>query len=378
MNTISKQTILLIDKDLQTSEKITKILANDNSVIIVAKDVQTSFQLAKERNIDLVLCDITAAKQKGYGFLTKLKQDLQTETVPLIILDREIDLSVWRKVMSLGADDYLNKHNIPDIQTAIAAQFKKQAIYQKRLQEELERLKVHITESLPHELRAPLTNIIASSDFLIDSEIELLDGEIIREMVNCIRFGARRLNRSIENFLLYFRLQQASNDPQKIQNLRNSQTASIETIIQKTATKQAQKANREADLHLKLEDASVGIGTNNLGKMLEELIDNAFKFSGPGTPIWVKASQKRDRLIISVSDRGRGMTPKQINSIGPYVQFDRQIHEQQGVGLGLAIAKRLAELHQGQLIVESIPNRATTVTISLPKLSQYSMVGLIQ
>ena len=111
--------------------------------------------------------------------------------------------------------------------------------------------------------------------------------------------------------------------------------------------------------------------------MLEELIDNACKFSLPGTPISVKTTQEKDRLVIAIEDRGRGMTAQQINSIGPYIQFERQTHEQQGIGLGLAIAKRLAELHQGELSIESIPKRSTTAKIYLPKASKYSMLGLI-
>lgn len=370
MNTISQKIILLIDRDLQASKKIAKTLALDNLVPIVAKDSKTGLQLAKERNIDLILCDHTIAKQKDYVVLTKFKQDGDTQNIPLIVLDREIDIAVWRKVMSLGADDYLSKERIQDLKGAIAAQFKKQAAQQQSLQEELENLQAYINNTLPHELRAPLTSIIASSDFLIAEEIESIDREIIHEMLDFISLSAKRLNKSIEKFLLHSQLQQTSNDPQKIQNLRNSQTISIADIIEKKAKKQTEKAQRQADLQLKIEDASVGINTNNLGKILEELIENACKFSQPGTPICVKTSLERDLLVISVSDRGRGMTAKQINSIGPYIQFERQIHEQQGVGLGLAIAKSLTELHQGQLSIESIPNRATTVSISLPKANQ--------
>jgi len=375
MNTISQKIILLIDKDIQTSQKITQTLAKDNLKPIVAKDCKTALQLTKARNIDLILCDIIAAKEKDYEILTKIKQDRDTQTIPLIVLDEEIDLKTWRKVMSLGADDYLSQDSLEELRVAIAAQLKKQAAHQQSLQEEIENLQAYITATLPHELRAPLTSIIASSDFLISSEIESLDTEISREMLHCISLSAKRLNKSIEKFLLYSQLHQTGNDPKKIQILRNAQTISIASLIERKANKQVEKVGRSEDLQLKIEDASVGIGTNNLSKILEELIDNACKFSAPGTPICVKTSQKRDRYIISVSNRGKGMTAKQINSIGPYIQFERQIQEQQGVGLGLAIAKRLAELHRGQLSIESIPNRSTTVTISLPKVNQYSMVG---
>ncbi|MDJ0726327.1 MAG: hybrid sensor histidine kinase/response regulator [Prochloraceae cyanobacterium] len=377
MNSISKKIILLIDKDLKASQQTAKILANDDWLLIVAKDSDTALKAVRQQNIDLILCAATAAKYQDYNLLIKLKENSQTEIVPLIILDRDLDLSVWRKVMSLGADDYLSKANIPEIRTAIAAQLQKQAAHRKRLEQQTQQLQDYIATTLPHELRAPLTSIIASSEFLITGEIETLDREIIHEMLECIRLSADRLNESIEKFLLYSQLQQASKDPQKIQNFRNSETTSLAELIANRAKKQVRKANRQADLQLQLEDVPVQMGTNNLGKMLEELIDNACKFSLPGTPISVKTTQEKDRLVIAIEDRGRGMTAQQINSIGPYIQFERQTHEQQGIGLGLAIAKRLAELHQGELSIESIPKRSTTAKIYLPKASKYSMLGLI-
>jgi signal transduction histidine kinase len=60
------------------------------------------------------------------------------------------------------------------------------------------------------------------------------------------------------------------------------------------------------------------------------------------------------------------MTPSQINQIGAYMQFERRIHEQQGSGLGLVICKRLAELHDGELSIKSIPGSETTVRVRLP------------
>jgi signal transduction histidine kinase len=59
------------------------------------------------------------------------------------------------------------------------------------------------------------------------------------------------------------------------------------------------------------------------------------------------------------------MTPEQIASVGAYMQFDRRFYEQQGSGLGLVIAKRLVELYEGGVIIDSVVNQGTTVTMSL-------------
>ena len=101
-------------------------------------------------------------------------------------------------------------------------------------------------------------------------------------------------------------------------------------------------------------------------KAVEELLDNAFKFSKAGTTVAVASGPSRDRFALSVSDKGRGMTSQQIADIGAHMQFERRFYEQQGVGLGLIISKRLADLHGGDLVIESLPNQQTTVRLFLP------------
>jgi two-component system, sensor histidine kinase and response regulator len=69
---------------------------------------------------------------------------------------------------------------------------------------------------------------------------------------------------------------------------------------------------------------------------------------------------------IDILDMGRGLTPEQIGQLGGYMQFDRDRYEQQGGGLGLVIAKRLVELHGGELAIHSIPGQETVICVTLP------------
>ena len=96
------------------------------------------------------------------------------------------------------------------------------------------------------------------------------------------------------------------------------------------------------------------------------MFDNAFKFSPTGTPVQI-SSQRQDRqYMLSIRDYGRGMTKEQIAQIGAYMQFERMMHEQQGLGLGLAIAKRLVELHGATFEISSKPNHGTEIKLTFP------------
>lgn len=137
--------------------------------------------------------------------------------------------------------------------------------------------------------------------------------------------------------------------------------------LKKLITEQAKKVGREADLQVNFPTrCSLQICETRLYKIIQELIDNALKFSELGTKIDLISTLVGDQLIISLTDHGRGMTANQIAELAAYRQFDRQLYEQQGLGLGLIIAKRMAELHGGELNIQSQLAEKTVVQVVLP------------
>ena len=222
-----------------------------------------------------------------------------------------------------------------------------------------------IPHSLPLELRTPLNGIIGNTELLL-SDLDLFDPPEIREILEDVYTAGRRLHRLIVNFLLYADLEIIGLNADRVQFLRNAQAKDVKAAIAEAATRQAKLSEREADLNLALEDATVQIAANQLEKVVEEFIDNACKFSDPGTPIEIRSEISDGWFVLRVGDRGRGMTPEQIDGIGAHMQFERKLYEQQGSGLGLSIAKRIVELHGGELVIESQPDQGSTVSVKLP------------
>ena len=75
--------------------------------------------------------------------------------------------------------------------------------------------------------------------------------------------------------------------------------------------------------------------------------------------------------MLKVADQGRGMTSAQVANIGAYMQFERKLYEQQGTGLGLILARRLAEAYGGTLSIGSSPMHGTTISVMLPFAERY-------
>ncbi|MHC9544851.1 MAG: sensor histidine kinase [Vulcanimicrobiota bacterium] len=93
--------------------------------------------------------------------------------------------------------------------------------------------------------------------------------------------------------------------------------------------------------------------------------ENAFKYSRAGTPVHVKSSAESSTFLLSTTNHGRSMTAGQIARLSAYMQFERETYEQQGLGLGLAIARCLVETYEGELNIESTPGQETTISLSL-------------
>lgn len=334
--------------------------------VIEAQNGVVGVERARKELPDLVLCDVNMEKMDGYATLSALRGDSATATIPFILMTGLADNAGMRQGMELGADDYLPKpFTLDGLYAAVEARLKKAQTVQAHAQGALADLRSNISMMLPHELRTPLNGILAYGEMLATDPGSLTPEEIA-DMGQTISQSGRALQRLIETFLAYSQLEMIGTDPQKIASLRGKPTIEAAQLIEREAQRIAEEAKRPADLQLRLSPVTVPISDEYFTKLVGELTHNAFKFSTAGTPVTVTLSAAPEATVISISDRGRGLTPDQITKIGAFMQFDRKTHEQQGLGLGLTIARRLAEIHGGALTVQSEFGAGTTATVKFP------------
>jgi two-component system sensor histidine kinase/response regulator len=359
--------ILVIEDEDPVRANLLEMLDAEGFSVMGAENGRVGVQLARDYLPNLVICDIMMPELDGHGVLAELRQDPLMATVPFIFLTAKADRGDLRHGMELGADDYLTKpFTLNEVLRAVSSRLEKQTQVSTYFRRELEALRSNIAASLPHEFLTPLTVILAASEILARHPDRLEPGEV-PEIAERIHSSAERLHRLIKNFLLYTRLELAATDPEKAEALRGYSVSDARAVITEVALHVAQEAGRATDLRLELCDATPWIEQVHLKKIIEELLDNAFKYSRAGAPVTVRCNVDDARIFtLTVTDRGRGMTVEQIARVGAYVQFDREEHEQQGQGLGLAIVKRLTELHSGELSLESRRGLQTTVHVALP------------
>jgi signal transduction histidine kinase len=356
--------VLVIDDTADIRMIISETLKFYGYQAIAAADGASGIQLAREQRPDLIICDINMPGLDGYGTLTALREDETTATIPFIFLSGATEKINVRRGMELGADDYLTKpFTHKELLAAVSTRLEKQAELQRHSEKKLDELRGNITLALPHELRTPLNGILGLATMLMEDYATLPPEEVL-ESARYIHESALRLHRLIENFLVFSQIELMASESKKIEVSSACEPVAAEQVLPEVATKIAARYGREADLTVKVEPARLLIPAENFRKIVEELIDNAFKFSERGTAVEATASIANHAFHLTVTDHGRGMTPEQIARVGPHMQFDRKTFEQQGAGLGLIIAKRLTELLGGQMEIMGTPSQQTSVRFS--------------
>jgi signal transduction histidine kinase len=331
-----------------------------------APDGAAGAELARRLLPDVIVCDINMAKMDGYAVLESLRQEPSTATIPFILMTGMGDPDLMRRGMNLGADDYLTKpFTSAQLYSAVDARLKKNQVLRANAERKLADLRANLSLALPHEMITPLNGIFGLAQILSTAAQSLTSAEVA-EYGTTILESAERLHHTVQNFLLYGQLEMKASDPSSIAALLERVTRDPRQIIEARARRLAGRFQRAGDLQFEAAQAAVAIGQDLFTKLLDELVENAFKFSTAGTPVRISGAAEESNYCLTVTDQGRGLDPAQVAAIGAYTQFDRKENEQQGSGLGLTIARRIADLHGGQLTLKSARQAGTTVHVKLP------------
>ncbi|MGB7200864.1 MAG: DUF4118 domain-containing protein [Pyrinomonadaceae bacterium] len=227
-----------------------------------------------------------------------------------------------------------------------------------------ERLKSALLDAVTHDLRTPLTSIKASVTTLLDSEgghrtIEL-DSHGRAEFLNIINEETDRLNGFIEGMVQLARIEAGSADATgTLSNVEEIITIALEraeTVV----------ANHHLVLNMQNELPLIRVDARAIAEVVYNLVENAAKYSPPQTTITITAASHGNAVLISVMDEGKGI-PKDMREkvFEKFVRLDGEIAN--GLGLGLAIARGIAEAQNGKIEIKQGANDiGTKVTLTLP------------
>jgi signal transduction histidine kinase len=340
--------IVLIEDDGEFRVLLAEALRGQGYEVTERSDGLAGLAAVRTEFPDLVICDVELPKLHGHKVLEALRRDPEFESVPFVFLTGQDTPESVRLGMRSGADDYLTKPaQVRDVFDAVSARLARRDANMREGEKRLADLRRSVATLLPHEMRTPLTSLLGSLTLLEAWHRDLPQEEFTRLVGTALR-AAHRLRRAAENYLLQsaFELQRLTKDSVAAPAFAGT---SGRKEVEAAAREAASEAGRSQDLHLDLGEVAAPIGGPYLRKIVAELVDNALKFSDAGQPVVVRLSRLQGGAVLEVVDRGSGMSRAQVEKMGAFRQFERELLEQQGSGLGLALVKAMATATGGGL-----------------------------
>ncbi len=364
----SMETILVVEDNAIVLESIVESLKIHGYHVLQALNGLEAIPLAQKYLPHIILSDIMMDGMDGYALLNELRKDPATALIPFLFMSAKTDFDDIRFAMNLGADDYITKPFSPSsLVTTIKTRISKNAMMQSAVHDKIKQLTENLAYAMPHELRTPMTAIMGCAD-LIKRNIDPLNTEEILLCSDLIDTSVRRLYRLIEQFNHYAQLTLIEAEPLRRKQLYTQMTMYAGDTINEFVMEEATRNARTERIVIEdnIGDAILPIKSYYLEMIVREVLNNAFKFSAPDSPIRVVLSKTPQGYVISMNDKGRGISKQHIRNIEAFTQFERQQYEQQGVGLGLALVKKILDLYGGKFIMHSEQGIGTTVQMILP------------
>gem|GEM_PF-1818284 len=280
------------------------------------------------------------------------KKDLEAISKKEIIEIPELQIVTERKSITLKIK------NIPVFDSNGSIQYLMVVAEDITKSKEIDQTKSKFISSVSHELRSPLTPIKSQTQRMLEHDI----GKTERTMaLEVILRNTVRLDRLIQDIIEVNRIQANRLDlvkkPTDLNEVINYVLSDLETIL----------SHRKCKVHYVPEKLpKLNIDRDRVIEIFVNLIDNASKY-GKGD-VWIGVESTKDGVIVSVKDKGIGITKREIENIfTPFFRSNRSaVLQYEGTGLGLSIVKSIVELHGGKIWVTSKLNKGTTIFFLLP------------
>jgi signal transduction histidine kinase len=354
---VTKPHILIVDDEMGPRESLKMILNPYYNVHLAERGAQ-AVEMLKEIPIDLVTVDLKMPGFSGINVLERVKQ--HDPDIEAIIITGYGSLDTAIEGLRLGAFDYISKpFDVNHILSLV-----RRGLDRRNAKARLRQVKSDFLSNISHELRTPLSVVVGFVYLLLNQVIGKLSEEQ-QKVLETVYRNSEELLELIDNVLWMTSLN------------AGDANAAIEKFDAREAvneaTKRYEKTIREKGLALNVEvtEGQISIVSDRakVERIFQNVFNNAVKFTSQGEiTVKVQPSADRNSVEIEITDTGAGIDESKIDSIfEPFHQADNSIQRAySGLGLGLTVSRRMAEVIGGKLEVSSKLNVGTKVTMSFP------------
>lgn len=369
--------ILVVDDNAKNLQIIALTLRELNYKLIIADSGQKAIELIDRYTVDLVLLDVMMPEIDGFEVCRYIKSNPKNEGIPVIFLTALSEKANIVKGFELGAVDYITKpFNKEELLSRI-----KNHLDLKFARDELQILTNNLAESnaikdkmfsvIGHDLRSPVGSIKMMLNFML-SNIESYDLSKIKESITSLSKTSEEVFNLLENLLWWARSQNGTLAciPEEIElcslitslYFLNKESLSIKNIKLETAIDK---------------DCKVYADMNMLKTVLRNLISNAIKFTHLGGQVSISACEVDSTTIIKIADTGIGIAEENLKNLFNEKSMISSpgTNNESGSGLGLILCKNFVHANQGEISVESMPQKGSVFTITLPSKGELQSIN---
>lgn len=386
---LANANILIVDDTPININVLFDTLEQNNYKVLVASSGESAIDRAKFGKPDLILLDIMMPGIDGFETCVRLKKDEETKDIPVIFMTALSETVDKIKGFELGAVDYITKpFQAEEVLARVNTHLTLRRL-QKELQEanefleervrertkELEeaknraersdRLKSEFLAQVSHEVRTPI-NAILSFSSLIEVELDEEPNEEMRNILDVIEKGGRRLVRTFDLILNMSEVQSGSYDYKPVK------FDLFDDIVISTASQFKAKLSGKGLSLSKMkntEDATIYADKVMIQQVVDNIIDNAVTFTFEGSINVEVYRNEAHNVCFAVEDTGIGMSQEYLPNIyEPFSQEDQGYSRRfEGNGLGLALAKRYCDINEAKISINTEKEKGSTFTVEFTK-----------
>jgi two-component system sensor histidine kinase KdpD len=227
-------------------------------------------------------------------------------------------------------------------------------------------IKTAVLRAVSHDLKSPITAILAAADSLRSGRLEL-GGEDREALLDAIATESHRLDRLVQDLLDLSRLQAGAAEPMR-------ELWPVEELVAQALDEIGPAADL-VSVTIPADLSPVQVDAGQVRRALANLLDNALKFTHPSEGVSVRVNATRREIVIRVVDQGPGILPDELERIFAPFYRASAVSAARGSGLGLAIAKGFVEANGGRIWAESRPGQGSSFAIAFEAAPVPASVG---
>jgi len=371
-------TILVVDDDQRNVRLMESILRGSGYRVLKAYNGEEALHVVESNPPDLLLLDVMMPKMSGFELCQALKRRYETRLLPVIMVTALNALEDKVQALEYGADDFLSKpinkvELLAKVRSVLRVKALQDEVELKRREieaanQELIRMqgfKESMMQMVVHDLKNPLASIMGNVQLIQMQGAEAMSPTRLKELLQRTQESTRQLMRMILNILQIGKLEERKLTL-KLEPvaLRDVIQENVDEMVGLSARDNIRLENRvQADLPPPKADREL------LGRVIANLLSNAFKHTPGGGQVVIDAQQEGDAVTIRVSDTGEGIPEElQPRIFDKFVAGDSDTSKRMlyDSGLGLTFCRLTIECHGGTIWLKSRPGQGTTVFLSLP------------